>query len=132
MPYERARKPSGGHACRSHFAIQLGGDESSPEDLGLALSCGWLHIQRKESMKDVVSEEGHEEKTLDGTGVMLEDVIGVPFVDQLVEAIFLDVSSLVPQWTARSTEAWLGESVVAQIQSLLCGASCLSSCRRTA
>jgi hypothetical protein len=97
MPYEGARNPSGGHACRSHFAIQFGGDESSPEDLGLALSCGWLHIQRKKGMKDVVSEEGHEEKTLDGTWVMLEDVIGVPFVDQLVEAIIFDIPSLVPR-----------------------------------
>jgi hypothetical protein len=93
---------------RSHFAIQFGGDKFSPEDLGLALSCGWLRNQREKSY-----------------------MIRVRFVDQLVEAIFLDVSSLVPQRTARSTEGWLGESVVAQIQSLLCGASCLSSCRQS-
>jgi hypothetical protein len=56
----------------SHFAIQFGGDKSSPEGLGLALSRGWLRIQRKKSVKDVVSEEGHEEKTLDGTRVTLK------------------------------------------------------------
>ena len=86
---------SGRHADRSQFAIQLCGDESSPEDLGFALLRGGLHIQCQKSMKDVVSEEGYKQETLDGPGVVLEDMIGVPFVSQLLEAIILDIPSLV-------------------------------------
>jgi hypothetical protein len=43
-------------------------------------------------MKDVVSEEGYQQKALDGAGIMLEDVIGVPFIGQFVEGIILDSS----------------------------------------
>jgi hypothetical protein len=57
-----ARKSLGRHAGRSQIAIQLGGDKFGPEDLGLALACGGLHIPRKEGMNDVVTEEGHEQK----------------------------------------------------------------------
>ena len=97
MPDEGARKTSGRQAGGSQITIQVGGDQLGPEDLGLALACGGLDIPRQEGVKDVVSEEGHEQKALDGGGVMLEDVIGVPWVDQLVEAIILDIPSLVAQ-----------------------------------
>jgi len=76
-----------------------------PRRFGLALACGGLHIPRQEGVKDVVSEEGTSKKH-SMRGVMLEDVIGVPLVDQLVEAIILDIPSLVAKWTARSTETW--------------------------
>ncbi|MGA8234639.1 MAG: hypothetical protein WB795_24390 [Candidatus Acidiferrales bacterium] len=46
-------------------------------------------------MKDVVSEEGYQQETLHGAGIMLIDVIGVPFVDQLIEGIILNIPSLV-------------------------------------
>ena len=86
---------SGRHADGSQFAIKLGGDESSPEDLSFAFSCGRLHIQGQKSMKDVISEEGYKQEALDGAGLVHVDMIGVPFVGQLVEAIILDVPSLV-------------------------------------
>ena len=88
---------SGRHADGSQFAIKLGSDESSPEDLSFALSCGRLHIQGQKSMKDVISEEGYEQEALDGAGLVHVDMIGVPFVGQLVEAIILDIPSLVSQ-----------------------------------
>jgi len=47
-------------------------------------------------MKNVVSQEGHEQETFDSAWIMLEDVIGVPFVGQLIEAIILDIPPLVP------------------------------------
>ena len=62
-----------------------------------SLACGWLHIARQKGVKEVVSQEGHEQKAFDGAGIMLEDVIGVPFVGQLVEAIILNIPPLVPQ-----------------------------------
>ena len=90
------RKTSGRHAGRSHFTVEFGGDESGPEDLRLTLPHAGLHIARQEDMKNVVSQEGHEQKTFDSAWIMLEDVIGVPFVSQLVESIILDIPSLVP------------------------------------
>jgi len=51
-----------------------------PEDFRLAPAHGWLHIARQEDMKNVVSQEGHEQKAFDRAWIMLEDVIGVPFV----------------------------------------------------
>ena len=42
-------------------------------------------------MKDVISEEGYEQEALDGAGLVHVDMIGVPFVGQLVEAIILDI-----------------------------------------
>jgi hypothetical protein len=62
----------------------------------LPLAHGWFHIARQEDMEDVVSQEGHQQKAFDGAGIMLEDVIGVPFVGQFVKAIILDIPSLVP------------------------------------
>ena len=88
---------SGRQAGRSYFAIQFGSDELGPEDLRFALTGRGLHIQRQKGMKDVVGQEGYQQKALDGAGVMFEDMIGVPFVDQFVEGIVLDVPSLVPQ-----------------------------------
>jgi hypothetical protein len=75
----------------------MGGDESRPEDLGFALSRGRFHIQGQKSMKDVICEEGHEQEALDGAGIVLVDMIGVPFLDQLLEAIVLNILSLVAQ-----------------------------------
>ena len=90
------RKTSGRHAGGDHLTVEFRSDEPGPEDFGLALACGWLHIARQEDVKNVVSQEGHEQKAFDGAWIMLEDVIGVPFIGQLVEAIILDIPSLVP------------------------------------
>ena len=90
------RKTSGRQAGGGHLTVEFSSDEPSPEDLRLTLAYGGLHIARQEDMKNVVSQEGHEQKAFDGAGVMLEDVIGVPFVGQLVEGIILDIPSLVP------------------------------------
>src|SRR6267143_1077074 len=92
-----ARKTSGRHAGGSHLTVEFSSDESGPEDLRLTLACGWLHIAHQKGVKEVVSQEGHEQKAFDGAGVMLEHMIGVPFVGQLVEAIIFDIPSLVPQ-----------------------------------
>ena len=90
------RKTSGRHAGGSHFTVEFGRDESGPEDLRLTLPYAGLHIARQEDMKNVVSQEGHEQKTFDSAWIMLEHMVGVPFVGQLVEPIILDIPSLVP------------------------------------
>jgi hypothetical protein len=67
------RKTSGRHAGGDHLTVEFSSDEPGPEDFGLALAHGWLHIARQEDMKNVVSQEGHEQKTFDGAGIMLEE-----------------------------------------------------------
>ena len=90
------RKTSGRHAGGEHLAVEFRSDEPGPEDFRLAPAHAGLHIARQEGMKNVVSQEGYEQKTFDSAWIMLEDVIGVPLVSQLVEAIILDIPSLVP------------------------------------
>ena len=82
-------------------------------------------------MKDVVSEERDEQEAFDGAGVMFENVIGMPFVDEFVEAIILDVPTLVAETDYALSGNLRDGSVVAQIQSLVWAASFLSVCRRT-
>ena len=94
---EGLAKDSGRQAGRSYFAIKFGGNEFGPKDLGFAPARRWFDIQCKESMKEVVSEEGYQQEALHGAGIMLVDVIGVPFVDQFVKGIILDIPSLVSQ-----------------------------------
>ena len=78
IPQARVRKKTSGRQTGgSYLAIKFGGDEFGPKDLSLALARGWLNIQLQKSMKDVVSEEGHQQKALDRFGIMLEDMIGV-------------------------------------------------------
>jgi hypothetical protein len=38
------RKTSGRHAGGGHLTVEFRSDEPGPEDFGLALACGWLHI----------------------------------------------------------------------------------------
>ena len=46
-------------------------------------------------MKEDECEKGHEQKAFDGRSVMLQDMIGVPTLDQFVESVVLDIPSLV-------------------------------------
>ena len=111
------RNTSRRHAGGDHLTVEFRSDEPGPEDLRLAAAHGWLHIACQEDMKNVVSQEGHEQKAFDSAGIMLEDVIGVPFVGQLIEAIILS-HRWCPKWAMRSTGKWASDSVVTQIQSL--------------
>ena len=48
-------------------------------------------------MKEVVGQEGDEQKGLDGLGVVFIDMVGVPLVGQFVEPIVLNISATMPQ-----------------------------------
>ena len=48
-------------------------------------------------MKEDECEKGHEEEAFDGRGVMLQDMISVPTLNQFVESVVFDVPSLVPK-----------------------------------
>jgi hypothetical protein len=95
-------KTSGRYAGGGHLTIEFSSDESGPENLCLTLASGGLHVARQQDMENVVSQEGHQQKAFDGVGIMLEHMIGVPFVGQLVEAIILDIPSLVPQMDVKT------------------------------
>ena len=69
--------------------------DSCPEVFGLALTKGRLHVEIEKGMKEDECEKGHEEEAFDGRTVMLQDMIGVPTLDQFVESVVFDVPSLV-------------------------------------
>jgi hypothetical protein len=48
-------------------------------------------------MKEDECEKGHEKEAFDGRGVMLQDMIGVPTLNQFLESVVFDVPSLVPK-----------------------------------
>ena len=70
---------------------------SRPKFFGLASAKRWFEVQIKEGVVDDEREKRQEKEALDGSGVVLKDMIGVPTVDQLVEAMIFDVPSLVPK-----------------------------------
>ena len=74
--------------------IDFCGHDSSPKIFGLALSKGWLQIEIKKSVKENERQEGHEQEAFDGGGVVLQEMIGVPTLDQFIEAVIFDVPSL--------------------------------------
>ena len=59
------RKTSGRHAGGDHLTVEFRSDEPGPEDFRLAPAHGWLHIACQEDMKNVVSQEGHQQKAFD-------------------------------------------------------------------
>ena len=71
--------------------------DSCPKLFGLALAKGWLHVEIKKGMKEDEGQKRHEQEAFDGSGVMLQDMIGVPTLNQLIEAVVFDVPSLVPK-----------------------------------
>ena len=62
---------------------------------------------------------------------MAKDVIGMPFVGQLVEGVILDIPALVAENNGALGGSWAAGAVVTQIHSLLRSSGWRSSCRRT-
>ena len=56
-----------------------------------------FEIQHEESVKDIAGQEGEQQEALDGVGVVLIDVVGMPAVDQFVEPMILDIPALVAE-----------------------------------
>jgi len=57
---------------RRHLPMEFGRHEASPEALRCAPASGGLRFKAKECVEEVVREEGHEQKALDGVGVVPE------------------------------------------------------------
>ena len=62
------RNTSGRHASGGYLTVEFSSDESGPKKLRFIMAYGGLHITRQEDMKNVVSQEGHQQKTFDGVG----------------------------------------------------------------
>jgi hypothetical protein len=56
-----------------------------------------LEIQQEERVKDIAGQEGDQQEAFDGVGIVPVDMVGMPAVDQFVEAMVLDVPSLVTE-----------------------------------
>jgi hypothetical protein len=78
---------------RMHFR----GDEQGPIDCGRALTDLRFEIPQQESVKDVVGQKCPQQETLDGPGIVLEYMIGIPAGGEFVKAIIFDVPARVPQ-----------------------------------
>ena len=74
-------------------SINLRRHQPRPEDLGLAALERRFEVPRQPAMEEVIGQKDAEQESLDGVGLMLIDVIRVPAVDQLVEALVLDIPS---------------------------------------
>ena len=77
--------------------MELCRHEQGQESSGSALAYFRVKIQRIESVEEVVSQEGDQQKALNGVGIVLVNVVGMPAVHQFVESVILDIPSLVPE-----------------------------------
>src|ERR1035437_1773133 len=107
--------------------VDFRGHHSCPKVFGLALAKGWLHVEIKKGMKEDEREKRHEQEAFDGSGVMLQYMIGVPTLDQLILKPWFSMSHRwCPKPTARSTGTRPDGSVVTHTQSLVWNSSFLS------
>ena len=77
--------------------IDFRGHDFGPKGSGLTLAKRGLHVEIKKSVKENQGQECHEQEAFDGSGVMLQNMIGVPALDQFIEAVVFDVPSLMPK-----------------------------------
>ena len=78
-------------------SVDLGGHHPGPIILGLAHAQGGLHVEIKERTKEDEAGKRRPQEALNGGRVVPVDMIGVPAVDQLTEALVLDFPSLVSE-----------------------------------
>src|SRR5438552_13647697 len=103
LEFERPGSSKGGRygswcqARSDEVLVDFRGHHSGPKVFGLALAKGWLHVQIKKGMKEDERQKRHEQEAFDSGGVMLQYMIGVPTLDQLIEAVVFDIPSLVPK-----------------------------------
>ena len=78
----------------AEVAIDFRCHRSGPKVFGLALKKGWLQVEIKKSVKVDEREKGQEKEAFDRGGVMLQNMIGVPTLDQFIKAVVFDVPPL--------------------------------------
>ena len=53
-----------------------------------------FQIQVQKGVEDVVGQEGQQEECFDGVGLVLINVVGLPAIDQFIEAEVFNIPSL--------------------------------------
>ena len=56
-----------------------------------------LQIPTKKGVVNDQGKKGHQQEALQGIGVMLHEMIGVPTVNQFIESVILNIPALVSQ-----------------------------------
>jgi len=56
-----------------------------------------FEVKGNEGLKGVAGKKGDQQETLDGVRFMAVDMVGMPAVDEFVEALILDVPSLMAE-----------------------------------
>ncbi len=77
--------------------MDLGGHLARPVKFRLVSSKSRFEVQHNECVKDVVSEEGEQQETLDGIRLVPIHVVRMPAVDQFIKPMVLDIPALVAQ-----------------------------------
>ena len=76
-------------------AVDLGGDQTCPVDLRLAVAELRFQVQFQESVEGVVSQKDQQEEGFNGVGLVFINVIGLLAINQRIEAEVFNVPSLV-------------------------------------
>ena len=71
--------------------------QAGPESLAPAAADLRFQVPIDEGMEDVEGQKGDQQETRHGIGFVFENMIGMPAIHQLVEAMILDVPALVAQ-----------------------------------
>ncbi len=74
---------------------ELSCHQTGPENLAFVVASRRFQVEREEGMEEVVGQEGQQQETFDGIGVMAKDVIGMPFMGEL--SVILDIPALVAE-----------------------------------
>ena len=74
------RVGQGGAVAGSHFVQELSRHQTGPENLACVIASRRFQVEGEEGMEEVVGQEGQQQETFDGIGVMAKDVIGMPLL----------------------------------------------------
>jgi hypothetical protein len=70
---------------------ELSRHQTGPENLAFVVASHRFQVEREEGMEEVIGQEGEQQETFDGIGVMAKDVIGMPLLGELVESVILRI-----------------------------------------
>src|ERR1700722_8816468 len=88
---------SGGECRGDKVLVDFRGHDFGPKGFGLALAKRGFHVEIKKSVKEDQGQKCHEQEAFDSSSVVLQNMVGVPPLDQLIEAVIFDVPSLMPK-----------------------------------
>jgi hypothetical protein len=67
----------------SHFVQELSCHQTGRENLAFVVASRRFQVECEEGREEVVGQEGQQQETFDGIGVMAKQVIGMPLMGEL-------------------------------------------------